>query len=358
MSVWDFADALPTVEPSCRVTLGEGNTPLVRSRRIGPAVGAHQLYFKLESCNPTGSFKDRFAAVAVSSMLAAGKTRCIASSSGNSGAALAAYCAAAGLACEIALVETAPDGKLLQMAAYGAVLRRIRGFGIDPDITRAACARLQDLGNASDAALQITAYRYSPTAMRGVETISHELHEAAAQVGRQFAHVFAPAGGGGLALAIARRFDQLRAGSRGVGTPSINVVQPCGNDTMATPLRLGHDRAREATCSTAVTGLQVPAVLDGDEVIAACRRVGGNGYVVSDEAIWAMQARLASEEGVFCEPAAAASVCGAVDALARREIPPDAPIVCIVTGCGFKDLISLERIARRRPCPTIELSSL
>ena len=109
MSIWRWADRFAADTPAAsRITLGEGNTPVVRSRHLGPAIGATELYFKIEANNPTGSYKDRFAAAAVSDMLAKGLNRCIATSSGNTGSALAAYCAAAGIGCEIAVVETAP----------------------------------------------------------------------------------------------------------------------------------------------------------------------------------------------------------------------------------------------------------
>src|SRR5690349_14866005 len=120
MSIWRWAERFSRAPAACRITLGEGDTPLVRSRRIGPAAGATELFFKLEGSNPTGSYKDRFAAAAVADMLASGKRHCIATSSGNTGAALAAYCAAAGIGCDIAAVETAPLEKLKQMMAYGA----------------------------------------------------------------------------------------------------------------------------------------------------------------------------------------------------------------------------------------------
>src|SRR5437870_912470 len=127
MSLWRWPDLAANVPAEARLILGEGETPLLRSRRIGPSVGCNRLFFKVESANPTGSYKDRFAAMAVSHMAANGKTRCIATSSGNTGAALAAYCAVAGIACEIAVVETAPQSKLQQMFAYGAAIYRIRG---------------------------------------------------------------------------------------------------------------------------------------------------------------------------------------------------------------------------------------
>src|ERR1041384_2165247 len=131
MSIWRWPDVAAKAPAASRVTLGEGETPLVPSRRIGPSAGLKHLYFKAEQSNPTGSYKDRFASLAISDMIANGRTRCVATSSGNTGAALAAYCAAAGISCEIAIVETAPATKLRQMAAYGASIYRVRGFGLD-----------------------------------------------------------------------------------------------------------------------------------------------------------------------------------------------------------------------------------
>ena len=114
MTIWRWANKLTPVPEEARVTLGEGDTPVVRSRRLGPELGMPHLYFKLETTNPSGSYKDRFGATAISHMVAAGQTKCIATSSGNTGAALAAYCAAANIECRIAIVETAPLGKLKQ----------------------------------------------------------------------------------------------------------------------------------------------------------------------------------------------------------------------------------------------------
>src|SRR3954469_15637311 len=104
MSIWRFADWLDPVPEHARVSIGEGNTPLVRSRRIGPSAGLANLFFKLETTNSSASYKDRFAVTAVSHMKAAGQTRCVATSSGNTGSSLAAYCAAAGIECLIAIV--------------------------------------------------------------------------------------------------------------------------------------------------------------------------------------------------------------------------------------------------------------
>ena len=358
MSIWRFADLLPLVEPQFRLTLGEGRTPLISSRRIGPSAGLDHLLLKVESSNPTGSYKDRFAAMAVSDMLVANKRKCIATSSGNSGAALAAYCAAAGIDCEVAIVETAPLGKLQQMLAYGASVRRVRGFGVDAAVTQATCDRLENIGNSADAALQITAYRYSPIGMRGVESIGFELAESAEQKGVPIDHVFVPAGGGGLALAVARGFQRMVKLDSLQRSPAVHVVQPEGNDTIASSLRFGRSVTARASSTTTITGLQVPSILDGNEVVGECGATGGSGHVVSDEKVWETQQALAAREGIYCEPAGAVALCGALQAVERREIDPRGTIACLVTGHAFKDPTAVERLVSRCTCPTIDLADL
>jgi threonine synthase len=355
MSLWRWLDLAARIPAEARVSLGEGETPVLRSRRIGPSLGLHRLYFKIESTNPTGSYKDRFAAMAVSYMNALGQQRCIATSSGNTGAALAAYCAAAGIVCEIAIVETAPDSKLRQMLAYGAAIYRVRGFGLDADITAQTFAHLSRQAEQPDAALQISAYHYSPVGMAGVQSIAYELAE---QIEGRIDHVFCPAGGGGLTLAMARGFDVLAQQSGSAASPRIECVQPLGNNTIAGPLRAGADNAQKVPCTSKISGLQVPDVIDGQETLAACRRSGGTGHLVEDAAVWATQARLAREEGIFCEPAGATALAGALQAVQSGEIASDATVVCLVTGSGFKDPPSIERMVADSPCPLFDLQEL
>lgn len=353
MSIWRFAESLDLVPAAARITLGEGNTPLVRSRRLGSSLGLTNLYFKLEICNPTASYKDRFAAAAISHMVADGKKRCVATSSGNTGSSLAAYCAAAGIECLIAIVEGAPEGKLQQMLAYGAKLYRIRGFGIDPDITRDVFARVRHAGSQLGSATQVSSYTVSAPGMSGVKTLSYELTEQAEAPPE---HVFCPAGGGGMALAVARGFADMVQAGRLKRSPRVEVVQPAGNDTIATPLRTGANEAREVQCTTKISGLQVPNVMDGHMTLAECRATGGLGHAVPDEAIWEIQARLAREEGIFCEPAGATAVAGAVQALRDGLVDPMATIVCCVTGSGFKDPASVERMLAGASCPVVTLA--
>lgn len=353
MSIWNWSDRYsPTVDPGFQVTRGEGQTACIRSRRIGPALGIKNLYFKLESTNPSGSYKDRYAALAVSHMLQRSQRTCIATSSGNTGAALAAYCAAAGIRCQIAVVESAPLAKLQQMMAYGAEIQKVRGFGMDAAITNQVFDRLHQLAEGPECELQISAYLYSPLGMQGVESIAFEIQAQFSSLDRSVDHVFCPAGGGGLTLATARGF--LKTSAR----PAVHCVQPEGNDTIAGPLRNHSDQATDLQCTTSISGLQVASVLDGHDVIAACRASGGTGYTVSDAETFEVQKRMAREEGIFCEPAGAVALAGALSGFRNGELDPKAAVVCIVSGSGFKDAASVERMNQPGGCELVDVDAL
>ena len=354
MSVWKYADRITPIEPGNRISLGEGQTPLVRSRKIGPNAGLDNLYFKLEGTNPTGSFKDRYAAVAISHMLQTGKSECIATSSGNTGAALAAYSAAAGTRCRIAVVEPAPTEKLAQMLAYGAGIFKVRGFGLNPDIDRRTFQALRKLARKPGRVLEVSAYVFSPQGMCGVETLSFELAEQLNNI----QHVFCPAGGGGLAAGVARGFAALVEQKDIPGCPAVHCVQPEGNDTISTRLRDGSDRAQKVQSTSRISGLQVSTVTDGHLAIEFCRPTGGTGYLVTDESVWLLQKRLAREEGIFAEPAGAVAVAGVLKAANVNEISKSATTVCIISGTGFKDTVAVDRMNEDADCPTVDLSVL
>jgi threonine synthase len=354
MTIWQWAEHIDYVPPEHRLSLGEGGSPLLRSRKIGPDAGLSNLYFKLDTTNPTGSFKDRFAAAAVSHMLAQGKRHCVATSSGNTGSSLAAYCSAAGIRCSIAIVETAPAGKLTQMMCYGANIFRVRGFGLEPDITTQALNVLQELGSAPGCALQVSSYVYSPSGMSGVESVSFELQQQLADT----EHVFAPAGGGGLCIGLARGYQSLVGLGQRTAPAAVHCVQPEGNDTIAGPLRDGKERAEDVQCTTKVSGLQVASVVDGHLAVPECRATGGTGHVVTDDETWAAQKQLAREEGIFSEPAGAVALAGALNAVRSGVVPADAKIVCMVTGMGFKDGHSLDRMLGNQESPVIDVDEM
>ncbi len=346
MSIWKYSDRfdqLPSREN--RLSLGEGNTPLIRSRSLGPSLGLKNLWFKLESGNPTGSYKDRFGAAAVSHLIDSGAKFCLGTSSGNAGAALAAYSAVAGIPCILAIVDTAPQAKLRQMRAYGAELIKIRGFGTDADVTREVADGLRALGRELGSPVQISAFSHSPKGMEGVESIAFELGET----GQKFDHLFSPSGGGGLTLAVAKGMKKIGAST------AVHCVQPEGNDTIAGNLRSGEDRARSCKCFTTVSGLQVATVIDGHNTLTACRDSGGTGFLVTDDETFSWQKRLALEEGIFTEPAGAIALAGAAQAIRSGEIGADEEVVCLVTGTGFKDDDSIGKMmGSAEVCQSVE----
>ena len=341
MNIWELPLAIPTLDEKNRISLGEGDTPLIKSREIGKQLGLKNLYFKLETVSPTGSYKDRFAAFAISHMFMEGKKLCIATSSGNTGAALSAYCATAKIRCVIAVVDGITQAKTQQMLSYGAEIYEIKNFGKDPQVTENTFELIRKQGDSESASLQISSYKFSPIGMTGVQSIAFELEEQLQTIN----HIFCPAGGGGLTLSVARGFEILLKLNKIEHFPRIHCVQPIGNDTMASAIRKGLNGGKEVQCETEISGLQVPNLLDADAVITHLKNRNGQGHLVHDEFVFTVQKKLASEEGIFSEPAGATALAGLYEAVKRKEIDADDHIVCLVTGSAFKDTVSLGKMA-------------
>ena len=340
--IWKYRSFWPTINARAWITSGEGNTPLVRSSNIGKHFGIPNLYFKLETGNPTGSYKDRFAAAAVSHLNNTGAKLCLATSSGNTGAALAAYCAKANIPCFLIIVDGAPEGKLNQMKLYGARTLMVRGFGIDEAITNIVFDRLKALGATMNTEVQISAYAYAPEGMQGVESIAFEIAE---ELPEKHLKVFSPAGGGGLTLAVGQGFLKWKEQNRGFDLPQLYCVQPEGNNTIAGALIHGTSSATPiGSSTTAVSGLQVPNIIDGNETIEVCRQLNGGGHLVTDQQIYRAQQALAKMEGIYCEPAGAVALAGAIQAKETGGLAAEDHLVCLVTGHGFKDPNSLSRM--------------
>lgn len=341
--IWTYSRLLPPVDERFRISLGEGNTALIRSKRIGTALELENLYFKLEIVNPSGSYKDRFAASAISNILQQGGNFCIATSSGNTGAALAAYSAMAGIKCFLAVVDGAPTGKLQQMRVYGSEVLMIKDFGKDADVTARTMAMLETFARENGTGVQISAFSYSALGMAGVQTIAYEIAE---DLGNAADHIFTPAGGGGLMLALMKGFRHWKEQNPAYRVPVVNCVQPTGNNTIAGALRDGLSKtASVGRSETSISGLQVPNVLDGDEILRMRSEIAADGFLVDDSAVYDCQQELAMMEGVFCEPAGAVSLAGLKKALSEGKIKASDTVVCLVSGHGFKDPRSAEAIA-------------
>jgi threonine synthase len=331
--------------------LGEGNTPLIKSG-IG---GSDNLFFKLEQLNPTGSFKDRFAAVETALMRHKGVQACIATSSGNTGSALAAYSARRGMRCLILVNETAQENKLRQILAYGARIFRVRGLGVSNEQSALIFDRLQELAEQSHTRLVISAFKYSPLGMEGIKTIAYELAE---QLGAAPDQIFVPVGGGGLLSGIWRGFLDLKERLLIGRLPRMNAVQPTLNDTVVTPLIEGLDQARDVDTTTSISGLAVQIDIDATLALKSVRASGGRGYSVEEEEIQRVQRQLCLRDGMFVEPAGATSVAGYLKAASLRDVRADEKVICILTGHGLKDMSSVGRFAQRTQIRKIDLSDI
>jgi len=361
--IWRYAPVLPVCDLDFVVSLGEGDTPLVRSERLAASLGLENLYFKMESANPTGSYKDRIAAVAISRALELGQQSWLGTSSGNGGAAVAAYGARAGLPGLICTSPGAAPAKLAQAQAYGARILKVEGFGSSPAADKLVFDTLLTASEKYNQALFITAHAFDPWGMDGVKTIAYEIAEELLEVPDR---VFVPAGGGGLATAIARGFrdwhmvagDWYLLHDETPNRPRLTVVQADGCSPIAGSWLKGGGLEPIERITTAISGVQLTDPPDGNALLRILREDNGSATSVSDEATYVAQWRLATEEGIFVEPASALTVAAVIQAVEREEVEPDESIVCILTGSGFKDQVAVEAMAARQSPEQIPLDAL
>jgi threonine synthase len=305
------------------------------------------VWFKLELCQPTGSYKDRFIACEMENVIASGARMVVATSSGNTGAALAAYASRAGVRCVIVVAPEAPAGKLAQMRAHGATVVRVPGFTTDAGVTDRVMRALREFGAERGVPLVVSAFRYCPVGMDGVSAIAAELLDLAPR------HVFVPVGGGGLYAAVVRGF-------RRAGRPDVRVhaVQPAGCGTVVDAWRAGKREAAPAAGVTGISGLSVPVDIDATLALGLLYECGGLGIAVRDEEVLAAQRRLLAEEGIFCEPAGAAAAAGWLRAVAEGLVDAGERAVCLVTGHGGKDPDSIAAAAALVHSPEVRAEEM
>ncbi len=323
--------ALMPVESTPLPYLGEGDTPLIRSKSIGPSLGLENLYFKNEGLNPSGAFKDRAGATVAALALEAGAAGVVSASSGNASSAIAAYCAAAGLKCVILMEPNNPPAKLRQTLATGAQVVLVEGiFAHGPE---ALAKFLNDVAQRTNYYLGFVWAPINPYILEGIKTIAYEV---TGQLGEAPDVVLTPVGGGDMFAAQWRGYNELvRAGvtdilPRMIGVQSVN----------APPLLEAVDQKRRTVATlpyarSKISGINVP--FTGDHALAAVNQSGGTAVGVTDEAAFAMQKRLATEEGIWVEPAGAASIAALASLLERGIIQSYERIVCVMSGAGFKD---------------------
>jgi len=320
--LWRYRPFLPDVEP---VSLGEGGTPLLRAK-LGETLGITVLW-KLEFLNPTGSFKDRGASLMVSALRALGAKVLVDDSSGNAGAALAAYSAAAGLRARLFVPAYASGPKIRQIRAFGAEVVPVEGPR--PAATREAqraCAENPDLVYAS--------HNASPFFLAGLMTLAFEIAEDLGW--RAPDHVLVPVGGGGLLLGLYYGFSLLLSLGWVKKVPKIHAVQA----QACAPIVLAWEKAAAEPVSvepgeTVAEGARIPRPERGREILAALRASGGRALAVSEEEIKEAQAELA-KSGLYVEPTAALAPAGLRRLLAEGFFQKGETVVVPLTGSGLK----------------------
>lgn len=329
-----YGNFLPVTPATPLITLGEGDTPLVRSRVLEKELGCGELYFKLEGCNPTGSFKDRGMVVAVAKAVEAGSQCIICASTGNTSASAAAYGARFGLKTIVIIPKgKIAMGKLAQALIYDALVVSIKG-GFDDalNIVRALTQKYPiTLVNS-----------LNPYRIEGQKTAAFEIVD---ELGDAPDYVFIPVGNAGNITAYWKGFAEYHQAGKTSHRPRMMGFQAAG----AAPIVLGKVVKHPRTIATAI---RIGNPASWQKATAARDESGGIIDSVTDEEIINAYRMAAIKEGIFGEPASAASVAGLIK-LARKENFSNKRVVCIITGTGLKDPSLPARYAQ----PPLELPS-
>lgn len=347
-TMWRFREHMPVHDTQHIVTLGEGQTPLLPV--TGTSLTTHSIgsiHLKAEHHNPTGSFKDRIASVAASLIREGGLGGAVGTSSGNGGAAMAAYGARAGVPVVLFTVSGIVDGKLQQILAQGASTNIVGTLGREGATGGSVAPTILDAAQQQRWLAFLTGARFAPEAMRGAETIAYELAEQHPSADR----VYVPVGGGGLLGSIWRGYRRL------VGTcPRLIGVQPSGCPTLARALA-GDRTPLKEPLTTTISGLQVSMLFDYG-AIDAIAETGGHLVEIADEEAWDAQRLLAREEGVFVEPAGATALAGLQSDLRTRSVGAGERVVVITSGAGHKDAAAVSRLAADNPARKVAGSDI
>ena len=336
-----YRDRLPVHDDTRIISLGEGNTPLIRLNNIPRSLGKEvDIYVKYEGLNPTGSFKDRGMTMAVTKAIEAGSRAIICASTGNTSAAAAAYAARAGITAFVLI----PDGKiamgkLAQAMMYGAVTIQIRGNFDDG---------MQLVKEMVEHAPVTIVNSINPYRLQGQKTAAFEIVE---ELGRAPDYHCLPVGNAGNITAHWIGYSEYAHQSGGIVTKACSSCDghcPYGGGGIvgSRPTMVGYQASGSAPFlrggpvenpDTVATAIRIGNPQSWDNAWTVQKESGGWFDECSDEEILAAQKLLAESEGIFCEPASAASLAGAMRDVLNGKIPEGSGIVCTLTGNGLKD---------------------
>lgn len=315
-----FRKFLPVTDQTPIISLCEGNTPLIQATRLAKRICPQaDLYLKVEGANPTGSFKDRGMTLAVTKALEKRARAVICASTGNTSASAAAYGGRAGLPVYVLVpAGKVALGKLAQAMAHGATVIQIEGnFDQALSIVKDVCVEEQfELVNS-----------LNPFRLEGQKTAAMEVCD---QLGRSPSYHFLPVGNAGNISACWKGYKEYHTAGQITQLPKMTGVQAEG----AAPIVRGHVIDHPQTMATAI---RIGNPASWKLALQAVQESSGTVEMVTDEEILAAYQALAKEEGVFCEPASAASVAGLTKDSQAGRLPEGATVVCTLTGHGLKD---------------------
>jgi threonine synthase len=330
---------LPVTDRTPVISLGEGNTPLLRARALEAWLGCRaEVYLKVEGANPSGSFKDRGMTLALSKAVEEGSRAVICASTGNTSASAAAYAAAARCAAYVLVPQgKVALGKLSQAVAHGARVLQVQGNFDD------ALKLVQEVAATHPVALVNS---INPHRIEGQKTGAFEVCDL---LGDAPDLLCIPVGNAGNITAYWRGFREYREAGRARRLPRLLGWQAEG----AAPLVLGHPVKDPETIASAI---RIGNPASWQSAVAAAEESGGAIGAVSDAEILEAYAEVPRREGIFCEPASAAAVAGLRKFHREEGLPANVRVVCVLTGHGLKDADRALSLAAPPPAvlPTLE----
>ncbi len=326
--LWRWAELLPVQDPAFCISLGEGDTPLLQAHRLGARLGLESLYIKEEGTNPTGTFKARGLALAVSKAAELGVRELVVPTAGNAGGALAAYAARAGLPAHVFMPRDAPPVNQAEVRAAGADLRLVDGL---IDLAGRMAAEAGRDGGWFDVSTLREPYR-----VEGKKTMGLELAEAFNWTLPEV--IFYPTGGGTGLIGMWKAFEELQTlGWVDGRKPRMVSVQSSGCAPVVRAFENGSARVEQwDDAETYAAGLRVPKPYADRLILRALRDSGGTAVAVSEEAIREGSSKMARAEGILACPEGGATLAALERLVAEGWIQPEERVVLFNTGSGLK----------------------
>lgn len=326
--MWRWHELLPVFDAGSIVTLGEGDTSLLRLPRLGGSIGLEQLYLKDEGANPTGSFKVRGLSAAVSKAKELGITRLSIPTAGNAGGALAAYASRCGMQSLVAMPDDTPVANITESRITGAEVLLVHGLISD------AAKLIQ--ARAGEGWFDVSTFK-EPYRLEGKKTMGYELAE---DFGWRLPDVILyPTGGGTGLVGIWKAFQELTALGwlESTHMPRMVAVQAAGCAPVVRAFESGAQTCefwQEA--QTVAYGLRVPKSFADRLILETLRESGGTAVAVTDAELLEAQRRLGVQEGIFAAPEGAATFAALEKLVAAGSVRRDEKVVLLNTGSGIK----------------------